>query len=214
MNGKKVKPGASVSASGAPVPSEGAPVVRAPIPEIGLVVAARKCDIDGPAPGGMEAICGLGCRQTVVLSRAGQKRVALGWKIGCNQCVLALSIPVARPARAAKKPSAVQMRILSRMVRTGARIEAFPWGARLTLNVAPSEMGSAPLVDGYRFTGRTFLSLVDNGWIEREAGSLYRITDAGRKAEHPTPTPEEAEFMRCVPSARNVRFYTGKEVAE
>ena len=31
----------------------------------GLVVASRKCDLDGPTPGGVEAKCSLGCNQCV-----------------------------------------------------------------------------------------------------------------------------------------------------
>lgn len=51
-----------------------------------MIVAVRKRDFHGQAAGGVEAGC-FNCGETVLLSRASQDRVQLGYKVACAQCV-------------------------------------------------------------------------------------------------------------------------------
>jgi hypothetical protein len=72
------------------------------------VVAARKRDIEGPTPGAVEAVCSLGCGETVMLARASRKRVALGWRVGCAPCVEAAEALGFQPERI-EYPTAAEM---------------------------------------------------------------------------------------------------------
>ncbi len=51
-----------------------------------LIAAVRKRDHRGPAPGAVETQCP-GCGEIILLSRASQKRIRLGYIAACGRCL-------------------------------------------------------------------------------------------------------------------------------
>jgi hypothetical protein len=81
-----------------------------------------------------------------------------------------MSVPVARRAQAAKKPSPIQIYILLRM-------RDFHW------KIAGSEwLSDAHGALRKRVNARTLAALTDNAWIKQDALGCWRLSDAGRKA--------------------------------
>ena len=85
-------------------------------------------------------------------------------------------MPVATPARPARKPSAAQLRVLRRMANHGATLRLYAFCAML--NFADGERW-------FNVSLTTFDVMRNAGWIEpypAMSPNHYRISDAGRKA--------------------------------
>ena len=93
--------------------------------------------------------------------------------------VLRMMMPVAKPARPAKKPNAAQLRVLARMIQERATIRVSTWAVTIGRRNGIRTKISRSSYDAMRVAGWIEISREGpDAWMASE----WRVSEAGRKA--------------------------------